>query len=361
MHQTNDMPALEFLSERILGQAQAVSEMARALERVRTGLIREGRPRGSFLLLGPTGVGKTAIALSACQWLFGEAENWSDHLAKFDMAEFQDSGAFERWMGTPTKGSRFTEEVIRLNRLGGGIILLDEIEKAHRDFAKLWLSMLDEGRAHDALGTELRFDWIFLVMTSNLGGAGVAKLPISAPREMKRRRMQAAASEYFGPEGLARFDEVVGFSVLDDATQELVCEKLAVEESQRLAARLAERIGRSFGVEFPIPVLPPSPEVLRFLRKEGYTEREGARRMRRVVERELGEAADELVRNQPFDPVEMLAGGSVLKWVLTAAQPGASRRVRLEPADPLEVTRTESLRYVTAFAGRRFEVEAMAA
>lgn len=360
MNQTNDMPALEFLSARILGQAQAVAEMARALERVRAGLIRDGRPRGSFLLLGPTGVGKTAISLCACEWLFGHAEDWREHLAKFDMAEFQDAGAFERWMGTPARVSRFTEEVIRLNRLGGGVIVLDEIEKAHRDFAKLWLSMLDEGRAHDALGTELRFDWIFLVMTSNLGGAGVAKLPSSAPREMKRRRMQAAASEYFGPEGLARFDEVVGFSVLDDATQEQVCEKLAIEESERLAARLAERFGRGFGAELPIPVLPPSPEVLRFLRKEGYTEREGARRMRRVVERELGEAADELVRNEPFDPVESLVGGKVLKWVLTPARAGA-RCVRLELADPPEVRSAESLRYVNAFAGRRFEVEPMAA
>lgn len=285
--------AADFLRDRVLGQPQAVLEMGRALERIRGGLTREGRPRGSFLLLGPTGVGKTEMCWAATEWLWREqaGEDWRLHLAKFDMAEFQDAGSFARWLGTPGGAEGvFSREVLRLNSRAGGVILLDEVEKAHRDFARLWLAILDEGHLRDGWNREIRLDWVFVLMTSNLGGASVARLPDGTPRELRRRRMLRQAQDYFGPEGVARFDETIAFTRLSDATQEQICRKMAQAESTRLQRRLSERLDRELVIE------PPGPELLRFLRKEGYTEREGARRLRRVIERELGEAADDFAR-----------------------------------------------------------------
>lgn len=326
--------AQEFLRRRVLGQPQAVQEMGRALERIRGGLARDGRPRGSFLLLGPTGVGKTEMCWAACEWLWAAqaGADWRGHLAKFDMAEFQDASSFSRWLGSPGGAEGvFPREIIRLNSRGGGVVLLDEVEKAHRDFARLWLAILDEGRLRDGWNREIRLDWIFVLMTSNLGGAGVARLPEGTPRELRRRRMLRQAQEYFGPEGVARFDETIAFSRLSDATQEQVCVKMAEAESRRLAARLGERLGSTLAVE------PPSGEVLRFLRKEGFTEREGARRMRRVVERELGEAADDFVREIEQCAADEFSGTTVA-WeiALREREPAEAglpaRRIRLRRA-----------------------------
>lgn len=322
------MTAADFLASRVLGQPQAVREMARALERVRGGLARDGRPRGSFLLLGPTGVGKTAMCKAACEWLWHEAADgdWAGHLARFDMAEFQDAGSFARWLGTAGGAEGvLPREILRLNSRGGGVLLLDEVEKAHRDFARLWLAILDEGRLRDGWDRQIRFDWIFVLMTSNLGGAGVARLPEGTPRELRRRRMLREARQYFGPEGVARFDETIAFTRLGDATQELICRQLAEGESDRLARRLGEHLGRALGIASP------GGDVLNFLRKEGYTEREGARRMRRVVERELGEAADDFLRARA-------PAACALQWVLRArpeqetAAGLPARRVHLEAA-----------------------------
>lgn len=319
-------PAADFLRRRVLGQPQAVLEMGRALERIRGGLTRDGRPRGSFLLLGPTGVGKTEMCWAATEWLWREqaGEQWREHLAKFDMAEFQDAASFARWMGTSGGAEGvFAREVLRLNSRAGGVILLDEVEKAHRDFARLWLAILDEGRFRDGWNRELRLDWIFVLMTSNLGGAGVARLPEGTPRELRRRRMLRQAQEYFGPEGVARFDEAIAFSRLTDATQEQVCTKMALAESERLATRLAQRLERDLRIE------PPGPEVLRFLRKEGYTEREGARRMRRVVERELGEAADAFLRTAAGETAPLLSWSVVPRPREEASAGLPARRVWL--------------------------------
>ena len=323
--------AERFFCSRVIGQARATAEMAQVAFDGQSGTPRPGQPNGSFLFLGPTGVGKTELVKAFTQFRWGRhGQNWNDHLARFDMGEYCDAGSITRFLGEQGGAEGLLpREILKLNRRGGGILHVDEVEKAHHaTFAKLWLGLTDEGRVRDGWGRELRLDWITIIMTANLAGASVARLPAQAPRAMKRRRLLASAQAYFGNEGAARFTGILTFERLEIEDQAAICALRAFEESRHVQADLQFQTG------LPLPILPAGAGVLRFLREEGYSELLGARPMRTAVQREMEHAKAlfmERVRSGEIDPVRVLAGGSVLGWTVRPrenAAPGQAARRR---------------------------------
>ena len=323
-----------YFRSRVIGQSRATAEMAQVAFDGQSGTPHPGQPDGSFLFLGPTGVGKTELVKAFTRFKWSrDGQNWNDHLARFDMGEFAEAGSIVRFLGEQGGAEGLLpREILRLNRLGGGVLHIDEVEKAHQaTFAKFWLGLTDEGRVRDGWGRELRLDWITIIMTANLAGASVARLPQQAPRAMKRRRLLASAQGYFGPEGAARFTAILTFERLELEDQAAICALRAADESRRVQRDLEFKTG------LPLEILPAGAGVLRFLREEGYSELLGARPMRTAVQREMEHAKAllmERIRSGEIDPVRILAGGAVLGWTVRPrekAAPGqAARRLGLE-------------------------------
>jgi ATP-dependent Clp protease ATP-binding subunit ClpC len=281
----------EFLHRRIVGQEEAISAVCRAIRRSRAGLKDARKPIGSFIFLGPTGVGKTELARALAEFLF----NSDDALIRIDMSEYQEKFTSSRLFGAPPgyvgyeEGGQLTEKV---RRRPYSVILFDEIEKAHPDIFNVMLQVLDDGVLTDSLGRKVDFKNTVVIMTSNLGTKliqkGVALGFQQAEAEQNRRIKDEVLAELrrtFSPEFLNRVDEVVVFHPLEEEHLVRIVDILLKE----LNARLLEK-----GVQLEV-----TDEVKQWLVKEGYQPLYGARPMRRAIQKNIGDPlSEELIRGR---------------------------------------------------------------
>ncbi|MGY1634892.1 ATP-dependent Clp protease ATP-binding subunit, partial [Geodermatophilus sp. SYSU D01186] len=271
----------QHLHERVVGQEDAVRVVAEAVRRSRVGLGDPDRPIGSFLFLGPTGVGKTELARALAEALFGD----EDRMIRLDMSEFQERHTVSRLVGSPPgyvgyeDAGQLTEAV---RRRPYSVVLFDEIEKAHPDVFNTLLQVLDDGRLTDSQGRTVDFRNTVLIMTSNLGseliqgrnaplgfGAGDGASSDAGLRDRLMRRLR----ESFRPEFLNRIDEIVVFQQLHHTQLERITDLLLDETRRRLRAQGIE-------VEF-------TPEAVGWLAERGFEPQFGARPLRRAIQREL--------------------------------------------------------------------------
>jgi ATP-dependent Clp protease ATP-binding subunit ClpC len=272
----------EDLHQRVVGQHAAVQAVSETIRHARAGLAEPDRPLGSFLFMGPTGVGKTELAKTLTERLFATEKA----LVRIDMSEYREPHTVARLIGSPPgyvgygDGGQLTEPV---RRRPYSVVLLDEIEKAHPEVWNVLLQVLDDGRLTDGEGRTVDFTNTVVVMTSNLG-AGQAKRPIgfaAGETEADDDRIRAAAKRAFLPEFLNRIDEVVVFEPLTpDQVQSI---------GALICAQIAERLRQERGVELEV-----APELIARLATEGFDPEFGARplkrHLRRTLERELTRA-----------------------------------------------------------------------
>ncbi|WP_422632031.1 ATP-dependent chaperone ClpB [Pseudokineococcus marinus] len=262
----------EVLGRRLVGQRAAVEAVSDAVRRSRAGVSDPDRPTGSFLFLGPTGVGKTELAKSLADFLFDDERA----MVRIDMSEYGEKHSVARLVGAPPgyvgydQGGQLTEAV---RRRPYAVVLLDEVEKAHPDVFDVLLQVLDDGRLTDGQGRTVDFRNVVLVMTSNLGSQHLADPSRSA--EQQREAVMVEVRRAFKPELLNRLDEVVVFDPL--GTEEL--SRIVAIAVDRLADRLAER---RLGLEV-------TPAARDWLALEAYDPAYGARPLRRLVQREVGD------------------------------------------------------------------------
>ncbi|MDM1340048.1 ATP-dependent chaperone ClpB [Acinetobacter pseudolwoffii] len=226
----------DFLHNRVVGQEEAVVAVSNAVRRSRAGLSDPNRPSGSFLFLGPTGVGKTELTKALANFLFDS----DDAMIRIDMSEFMEKHSVSRLVGAPPgyvgyeEGGVLTEAV---RRKPYSVILFDEVEKAHPDVFNILLQVLDDGRLTDSQGRVVDFKNSVIVMTSNLGSQDVRELGVNATRDEVRTVVMNAVSEHFRPEFINRIDELVVFHALEKDQ----IRGIADIQLNRLRQRLAER------------------------------------------------------------------------------------------------------------------------
>jgi len=225
----------ENLHARVIGQDEAVSAVANAVRRSRSGLADPNRPVGSFIFLGPTGVGKTELARALAEFLFDDEQA----LIRLDMSEYQEKHTVARMIGAPPgyvgydEGGQLTEAV---RRRPYSVVLFDEIEKAHPDVFNVLLQILDDGRLTDGQGRTVDFRNTVLIMTSNLGGQLIQEMA-DRPFDEVREAVLAVLRDHFRPEFLNRIDDVIVFKAL---TQEQLGAIVDIQLA-RLRKRLDER------------------------------------------------------------------------------------------------------------------------
>jgi ATP-dependent Clp protease ATP-binding subunit ClpB len=264
----------ELLHERVVGQDEAVRVVTDAIIRARSGIKDPRRPIGSFVFLGPTGVGKTELAKALAAALFDSEDN----MVRIDMSEYQERHTVSRLVGAPPgyvgyeEGGQLTEAV---RRKPYSVVLFDEIEKAHHDVFNTLLQVLDDGRLTDAQGRTVNFRNTVLIMTSNIGSQYLLE-GVTAAAEITPQARELVMSElrhYFRPEFLNRIDDIVLFSPLTQAQIEQIVELMFND----LRARLAER---QISIEI-------SDEARRFIARQGFDPVYGARPLRRFIAREV--------------------------------------------------------------------------
>jgi ATP-dependent Clp protease ATP-binding subunit ClpB len=276
------------LHKRVIGQAEAVTAVADAIQRSRAGLADPNRPTASFIFLGPTGVGKTELAKALAAYLFDTEEA----LVRIDMSEYMEKHAVSRLIGAPPgyvgydEGGQLTESI---RRRPYAVVLFDEIEKAHPDVFNVMLQILDDGRVTDSQGHTVDFKNTIIIMTSNIGSQFILDVAADDSRyeEMRSRVIEAMRSN-FRPEFLNRIDEFIIFHSLQKSElREIV--KLQV---QRLGERLSDRKMS----------LKLSDSALDFLAEVGYDPVYGARPLKRAIQRELETAiAKQILRGEFHD------------------------------------------------------------
>jgi ATP-dependent Clp protease ATP-binding subunit ClpB len=260
----------EALHRRLVGQDEAVEAVANAIRRARAGLSDPNRPIGSFLFLGPTGVGKTELARALAEYLFDDERA----IVRVDMSEYQERHTVSRLVGAPPgyvgfeEGGQLTEAV---RRRPYSVLLLDEMEKAHTDVFNILLQLLEDGRLTDGHGRTVDFRNTIVIMTSNLGGAIYQDAGISA--EKRRAAILDDVRAFFRPEFVNRIDEIVVFDPLGPGEVRAIVD-LQVE---LLARRLRDR---SLGLE----VTDPARDLLA---RRGYDQAFGARPLKRLIQREV--------------------------------------------------------------------------
>jgi ATP-dependent Clp protease ATP-binding subunit ClpB len=263
----------ESLQAKVVGQAEAVAAVSGAVRRARAGVADPDRPTGSFLFLGPTGVGKTELAKALAGFLFDDERA----MVRIDMSEYGEKHSVARLVGAPPgyvgyeEGGQLTEAV---RRRPYSVVLLDEVEKAHPDVFDVLLQVLDDGRLTDGQGRTVDFRNTILVLTSNLGSHVISDFTLS--EEQRRDEVMAVVRAHFKPEFLNRLDDIVVFHAL--TTQDLA----AIVDIQlgRLRSRLADR-------RLALEVTEPA--VL-WLGEHGYDPLYGARPLRRLVQSAIGDS-----------------------------------------------------------------------
>jgi ATP-dependent Clp protease ATP-binding subunit ClpB len=259
------------LHERVIGQDEAITAVANAIRRSRAGLSDPNRPLGSFIFLGPTGVGKTELARALAQFLFDDDQA----MVRIDMSEYMEPHSVSRLIGAPPgyvgydEGGQLTEAV---RRRPYSVILFDEIEKAHPDVFNVLLQILDDGRATDGQGRTIDFKNTVIIMTSNLGSTYIMSLGEGDEEEMRERVMEALRSN-FRPEFLNRIDEIIIFKPL---SKEQIGDIVNIQLDQ-VNDRLAER-------QMHLDV---TPEARAWLSARGYDPTFGARPLKRVIQRDV--------------------------------------------------------------------------
>jgi ATP-dependent Clp protease ATP-binding subunit ClpC len=268
----------EELTVKIIGQAEAVTKVSKAIKRNRLGIKDKNKPIGSFIFLGPTGVGKTYLAKMLAEFVFGDA----DALVRIDMSEYMEKHSVSRLIGAPPgyvgyeQGGQLTEKV---RRKPYSVILFDEIEKAHDDVFNIMLQLLDEGQLTDSLGRKVNFKNTMIIMTSNIGvkdanefGAGIGFDTKEGVNDDRMRLIvEKALKKKFKPEFLNRLDDIVTFNTLSRED----ISKIIVNELGKLTERITE-IG--YGVEY-------SKEAIEYLAEIGYDVNYGARPLGRAIQK----------------------------------------------------------------------------
>ncbi|WP_405898589.1 ATP-dependent chaperone ClpB [Streptomyces sp. NBC_00727] len=260
------------LGKRLIGQTEAVQAVSDAVRRTRAGIADPDRPTGSFLFLGPTGVGKTELAKALADFLFDDERA----MVRIDMSEYSEKHSVARLVGAPPgyvgyeEGGQLTEAV---RRRPYTVVLLDEVEKAHPEVFDILLQVLDDGRLTDGQGRTVDFRNTILILTSNLGSQFLTD-PLAKPEEKKRQVLEVVRAS-FKPEFLNRLDDLVVFSALSG--DELA--HIAGLQIDRLAKRLADRR----------LTLDVTPEALAWLAEEGNDPAYGARPLRRLIQTAIGD------------------------------------------------------------------------
>ncbi len=289
------------LRQKVIGQHEAVKAVSRAVRRGRTGLKKPGRPIGSFVFLGPTGVGKTELARRLAEVLFGDA----DAMHRLDMSEYMESHSTARLVGAPPgyvgyeEAGQLTE---RVRRRPYSVILLDEVEKAHPEVFHVLLQVLEDGRLTDSRGRTVDFSNTVIIMTSNLGSDSLQKQPtmgfrVGSENEEYQDMKDKALDELhhtFRPEFINRLDDVVVFQSLSREDLGQIVELMLQELSQRV---------EEYRLELEV-----SPSAREYLAREGYDPAYGARPLRRVIQKQVEDGlSEEMIAGnlQPGDKVEV--------------------------------------------------------
>lgn len=276
----------KILHQRVVGQDKAVVAVSRAIRRARSGLKDPNRPIGSFMFLGPTGVGKTELAKALAQAMFGS----EDALIRVDMSEFMEKYSTSRLIGSPPgyvgyeEGGQLTEKV---RTKPYSVILLDEVEKAHPDIFNILLQVLDDGYLTDAKGRRVDFRNTILIMTSNLGATqlreeksvGFNAVDQSKDQRAMEKRILEELKKAYRPEFLNRIDETVVFNSLDASEIHEIVKNM----SRQIVARMAEQ-----GIQLKI-----TPSAIDVIGKAGFDPEYGARPIRRALQREIEDKLSE--------------------------------------------------------------------
>jgi ATP-dependent Clp protease ATP-binding subunit ClpC len=278
----------EQLHERVIGQEEAVEAVAEAVRRARAGLSDPNRPIGSFLFLGPTGVGKTELARALAEALFGEEAA----MVRIDMSEFQERHTVSRLVGAPPgyvgyeEAGQLTESV---RRRPYSVLLLDEIEKAHPDVFNILLQILDDGRLTDAQGRTVDFKQSVIIMTSNLGSDRIqAHARRNESFEELKADMDQILKHSLRPEFINRIDEVIVFRTLDKEQISEIARLLLERTERRLHAQNIE-------VEF-------TEAAVEFVAEEGFDPEFGARPLRRTIQRRVDNELSRMVLEGSLNP-----------------------------------------------------------
>ena len=302
----------EILHKRVVGQDEAIKAVARAVRRARAGLKDPNRPIGSFIFLGPTGVGKTELCKALGEALFGD----EDSLIRIDMSEYMEKYSVSRMIGSPPgyvgyeEGGQLTEKVRRKPYC---ILLLDEVEKAHPDVFNILLQILEDGRLTDGQGRIVDFKNCVVVMTSNAGAHAIGRqravgfgsaFDVERRYEAMKESIMGEVKKIFRPEFINRVDEIIVFHSLE---QEHI-DKIAMLMMDNVARRLKER-----GIDLEI-----TPEAARTVARAGYDLQYGARPLRRAIQRLVEDALSEEILTgeiQTGEKVRVLPDGDKLEFV----------------------------------------------
>ena len=303
------------LHQRVIGQLEAVAAVSAAIRRARAGMKDPGRPIGSFLFMGPTGVGKTELARALAEFLFDS----EDALIRIDMSEYMEKHAVSRLVGAPPgyigydEGGQLSEAV---RRHPYSVILFDEVEKAHPDVFNILLQVLDDGRITDSQGRKVDFRNTVIVMTSNIGGEHILDVAGDDSRyEEMERRVMGALRSHFRPEFLNRVDDTIIFHALKK--KEL--RKIVAIQVKRLQRLLADQ---KIGIEL-------SPEAMNYIADVGYDPVYGARPLKRAIQRELENPIANLLLEQKFVAGDTIYIARSEEGLSFTSQPTASEKEKL--------------------------------
>ncbi|MGC8651097.1 MAG: ATP-dependent Clp protease ATP-binding subunit [Minisyncoccia bacterium] len=283
----------EALTRRVVGQKEAIQAISRAIRRARAGISEEDRPIGSFMFLGPTGVGKTELAKALAEFMFSDEKA----MIRIDMSEYMEKHTVSRLIGSPPgyvgyeEGGQLTEIV---KHRPYSLILFDEIEKAHPEVFNILLQILDNGRLTDGKGRTVNFKNTIIIMTSNLGGEYIREMAslgfhyektaeLKAQKDNLKTKIMDALRDYFRPEFLNRIDEIIIFNPLTPKEIETIVELQLNKIRERL-------ISKNISLEL-------THEAKNYLAQKGYDPNYGARPLKRLIEREILDPLAEKIMN----------------------------------------------------------------
>ena len=307
----------DHLHGRVIGQSSAVRALSNAVRRARAGLNDENRPLGSFLFLGPTGVGKTELTKAVAEFLFDD----DSAMVRIDMSEFMEKHAVSRLIGAPPgyvgyeEGGVLTEAV---RRRPYQVVLFDDVEKAHPDVFNILLQVLDHGVLTDGQGRTVDFKQTLIILTSNLGAQALSLLPDGADVGDAKRDVMDAVRAHFRPEFLNRLDETIIFDRLNRADMDGIVNI----QMERLLKRLADR---KISLEL-------DDGALKWLADEGYDPVFGARPLKRVIQTALQNQLAEMLLSGDIADGSVIEVSAGLDGLMIGDRIGAPNRPKPDEA-----------------------------